>query len=248
MNFSKKNHSLSAFGVEFQKSNRSFASKNIIVTFVLFILTFTVVNAQIKKPVLKKTNVKVHKVNFGVKIKNIDKLSVAQLSKTNIPLVHTITEKLDAKPLSTWSIEPLRPKNNWLVVSGFHGSSNKDYWGVESTPFFEGSRIAHWDPGYLSLIFRQSKGTEYRLKIKIMGSNHRGKALYVRVDEMSGRYPINPDGTVNVVWRASYSSAHAKINIGHLLQTNFKSSDYRFGFPRTYIEKVTIDKIETTNH
>jgi len=217
--------------------------KNIITTFVLFTLTFTIVNAQIKKPVLKKNNVKVHKVNTGVKIKNIDKLSVEQLSKTNIPLVHAITEQLSAKPLKSWAIEPLRPKNNWLAVDGFYGSLNKGYWGIESAPFFEGSRIAHWDAGYLSLSFRQSKGTEYRLKIKIMGNGHRSKALYVHVDGMSGRYPINSEGIVNVVWRASYSSAHAKISIGHLLPTNFKSSDYRFGFPRTYIEKVYIDKI-----
>ncbi len=56
MNFSKKNHSLSApalpagrFGVKLQISNKSFASKKLITTIVLLVFAFTMVDAQIKK-------------------------------------------------------------------------------------------------------------------------------------------------------------------------------------------------------
>jgi hypothetical protein len=212
--------------------------KKLTAITVLVVFSTITTTAQIKN-----TNVSNVNVQQGIKIKNINKLSVEALSRMKIPVIHTITEQLNKKPLKSWKLVPLKPKDNLLEVNNFHGVFQKNYWGVTSHPFFEGSRISRWEPGLLSLKFRQSKGTEYRLNIKIMGTTHRGKALFVSVDGITGRYPVAQDGYVNVAWRASYSSSNSQINIGHLLPTNYKSSDYRQGFPMTYIEEVAIDKI-----
>ena len=74
--------------------------------------------------------------------------------------------------------------------------------------------------------------------MKIQGSYHRGKSLYVQLDEMAGRYPVNPDGTIHVVWTSTLSSHIGVISIGRLL-----SNDYPQGFPQTVVEYVSIDKI-----
>lgn len=216
--------------------------KNIITTIFLVLIVFSTATAQMKKPKLNaKVNTKT--VNVGAKIKNVENLSINELATKKIPLISITEKQRNAKTITSWKIVPNRPKDNWLKVKSFYGWLQSDKWMIESRPLFEGSRISRWNPGWLELSFKQSKGVEYRLKVKIQGSNHRSKSLYVNTGDTTGRYPINPDGTVHVIWISSASSSTRTISIGHLLPNNFSARDFIHGFPRTTIEYISIDKI-----
>ena len=218
--------------------------KKLIITVGVALLSLNSVNSQTKKPSINNSSLgTVSQLNQGISIPNLKNLSTKELSKLNIPIVSLTDAQKNAKSITSWKLDPLRPRDNWLSVSGFYGLISQRRWGIESSPFFEGTKIAKWEPGWLILRFKQSKEVEYRLKIKIQGNNHRGKAIHVQLDDMSGRYPINPDGTVHVVWTASSSTDNSKIRIGHLLPNSYHFSDYPLGFPRTMVEAVSIDQI-----
>jgi len=78
MNFSKKNHSLSAIGVKLKKNNRNFVSKTKI-TIVLLTLSIFCINAQIKLPKGAANQVNKNRINKGVT--NTNKLY--KLNKNN---------------------------------------------------------------------------------------------------------------------------------------------------------------------
>lgn len=211
--------------------------KNSIIITILLGLTFTTVSAQIKYT-NRNVPVKAPIINTGIKIKNLKKLSINQLAAKKIPIVSIEKKQGKGKAIKSWKITPNRPKDNLLSVKSFYGWLSSNKWSLESSPFFEGTKIASWNPGWLYLNFRQSKNIEYRMKIKLQGTNHRGKALYVNLGEMSARYPVNPDGLVHVVWSPTISVN--SISIGHLLPNNYNVRDYPKGFPRTVIEYVNI--------
>lgn len=218
--------------------------KKLIFSISMAVFCLSSVTSQIKKPAIKKSSTtKIGQLSKEVNIPNIKDLSTKELSELNIPIISITDLQKNAKSITSWKLEPLKQGNTWLSVHSFYGWLMQGGWGIQSMPFFEGREIAKWEPGWLILNFRQSKDAEYRLKIKIQGTGQRGKSLYVHVDDMSGRYPINPDGTVNVVWTASRTAAKVRITIGHLLPNDYHYSDYPQGFTRTMVEAVYIDKI-----
>lgn len=207
------------------------------ITFMFVLLTSTLVSAQIK---LSNNKIKVNTniIKSGIQIKNLKNLSINELAAKKIPIISLAEKQGTGKPIKSWKITPNKPVNNQLSVSSFYGWLMADKWLIESSPFFDGPQISYWNPGWLNLRFNQSKNVEYRMKIKIQGSSHSGKSLYVSLGEMSGRYPINPDGLVHVVWSPTVSSNI--ISIGHLLPNNYEIRDYPRGLPRTSIEYVSI--------
>lgn len=215
--------------------------KKSILLLALLVIAFKASDAQIKKPIAN-TKVKTTIINPGIKIKNIKNLSVNDLVAKNIPLVSVTKKQLNAKPITSWKIMPINPMDNLLFVQRFYGLLSKTFWQIESSPFFDGATISYWNAGRLDLAFRQSKNVEYRMKIKLLVTGTQNKSLFVHVGQMSGRYPVNPDGIVNVIWTAPITG-NPRISIGHLLPNNYKISDYPRGLPKTIIESVTIDKI-----
>jgi hypothetical protein len=213
--------------------------KKLILLLVLNLLVFDLSTAQIKKPII---NSKVKKVNLGVKINTIENLSTTALIAKSIPIINIKEKQGNGKPLTSWKITPNKPKDTWLSVQGFYGKLTADWWQIESSPFFDGPQISYWNAGWLNLNFRQSKNVEYRLKIKVLVSGWQNKSLLVYVGQIAGRYPVNSDYTVNVVWTAT-STSDPRISIGHLLPNDYEVDDYPRGLPNTAIAQVIIDKI-----
>lgn len=216
--------------------------KKLIITIVLVVLTLNTVNAQIKNPVLH-SNVKVHKINPGVKINNIKNISTADLHKLKLPIVSITEAQKNAKPLKSWKITPMRLKDTYLEVSSFFGRGTKDLWEINSFPYVEGREVTKWHAEFLWLKFRQSQNIEYRMKIKLPGNNYRGSQLYIQVNDFGAKYPVDPnDGTVNVTWTGNRSTPNASIAIGQFVDQN-THHDQRQPYQTTRIEYVLIDKI-----
>ena len=154
----------------------------------------------------------------------------------------SVAEKLkNAKPLTTWKINPLRPKDNWLYLDyQYYGWYSPEYWTLVSRPRIEGTEITGYYGAGLFLKFRQSKDIEYRMKIKLKNAR-RGQYLHVQLHDFSGRYPVDPyDNTVTVGWTAASSTDRASLYIGQFIKEN---QDPRRPFTDTSIEEIIIDKI-----
>ncbi len=189
--------------------------KNLIITIVLTVLTFSIASAQIKKIPLKNTKVGVVQLNKGIKVPNIKNISTADLHKLKLPVVSITEIQKNAKPLRSWKITPMRLKDTYLEISSFFGRGTKSLWEINSFPLVEGREVTKWNAEFLWLKFRQSQGIEYRMKIKLRGNNFRGLQLYIQVNDFSAKYPVDPnDGTVNVTWTGNRSTSNASIAIG----------------------------------
>lgn len=212
--------------------------KKIIKLLIPLLITIGA-NAQIKKPKITKHN----PIKTGIELQNINELTTDALSKAKIPAINVAERIKNARPLTSWKIEPLRPKDNWLYLDGpYYGWYSQESWTLVSRPRIEGTELTGYYGSSLFLKFRQSKDIEYRMKIKLKTTSwHRGKHLHIQVNDFSGRYPIDPNnGTVTVGWTASRSQDKASIVIGQIIMENVGT---RRPFPETIITGISIDKI-----
>ena len=201
--------------------------KKSILTFVTVLLTLMVSNAQIKKPnvIANTKKVKKHKIKQGVRIdlKNIK--TVADFNKLKIPVSQISKEKLNAKPISTWKITPLKSKDGQLELESLFGVVTKSHWQT-------GVEVKSYDPNFtklnsnfpLSIKFRASGGVEYRLKLKDQMKNRYGY-VYVALRDIDGRhsfvnrvefdrnnelyYPFYEDRSKDVIIDVSFVSTNA---------------------------------------
>ena len=209
----------------------------------LLLLLGVSASSQIKKPKLGNTNANTAQLNQGIKVPNIKNLTTADLSKLKLPVLSITEKQRNSKPLTSWKITPNRLKDTYLELYDFFGYVTRNGWEIHSMPMIEGREVTRWNGGFLSLKFRQSQQTEYRMKIKLKSGNYRGKQIYVMMNDFSARYPIDPnDGTVNIAWTANRTSFNSQILIGQMMKTT-GNQDQRKPFPITKIEYVQIDKI-----
>jgi len=162
--------------------------KNLILTIILAFVALMVGNAQIKKPnaIVNTNKVKKHKINQGVKIdlKNIK--TVADFKKLKIPVSQISKEKLNAKPVNTWKITPLKSKDGQLELESLFGVVTKSHWQT-------GVEVKSYDPNFtnlsssfpLSIKFKATGGVEYRLKLKDQMRNRYGY-VYVAIRDING--------------------------------------------------------------
>ncbi|WP_423999435.1 hypothetical protein [Maribacter sp. IgM3_T14_3] len=158
--------------------------KKVITTFALAIIMVAGTNAQIKKPTVKvdASKVQTQQPNNGLLLKSSVKLNTLQdFKKLNIPVAQITKEKLNAKPISTWSIAPTKYKYADLQLYRFNGAWDKNYWTLKSYNHYDEDGdikrvLANVQTGNVDLVgssgfpmsidFRATAGVEYRLKIK----------------------------------------------------------------------------------
>ncbi len=92
--------------------------KSQILTIVLLLFGITTIDAQMKKPAVSvKTNkVKMVKTVQGIKVDLREIKTSADFNKLKIPVSRVSKEKLNAKPINTWKITPLKSKDGQLVI------------------------------------------------------------------------------------------------------------------------------------
>lgn len=194
------------------------------------------INQQLsKKPLLKSTSQK-------IKLPEIDGLTPEVLQELKIPRISISEAQKNAKPITSWEITPLRPKDNFLVLSRMvHGAYTLDAWILEPKPRIDLGRLIGHDLSALLLDFRQSAGSEYRIKIKLAeGSSPRGLAhIMVDTGYFIGYFPIDRENNeVNAVFTAN-RSYNGKITITLIL----KGIEPNLEFVVSSIQKIKIDKI-----
>jgi len=201
------------------------------------------VKAQIKAPKLNNGKTSQVELKKGITIPNIKKISTTDLHKLKLPIVSITEVKKNTKPLTSWKITPMRLKDTYLELNSFFGRSTKQVWEINSFPMIEGREVTNWQAEFLWLKFRQTKGIEYRMKIKLPGNNYRGSQIYIQVNEFGAKYPVDPNnGTVNVIWVANRSNSNASIAVGQFVDQN-PHHDQRQPYATTRIEYISIDKI-----
>ena len=164
--------------------------KSQILTIVLLIFSITTIDAQIKKPAVSvKTNkVKMVKTVQGIKVDLTKIKTSADFNKLKIPVSQISKEKLNAKPINTWKITPLKSKDGQLELESLFGVVTKSHWQT-------GIELKSYDPNFtnlssnfpLSIKFRVFGGVEYLLKLKDQMKNRYGY-VYVAIRDVDGRH------------------------------------------------------------
>jgi len=225
-------------------SKKNFHGCRTLTTMAMIIFTITILNAQIKKPIIKKPKLTEINLSMGIVTPNCIDLSTASLIKMKVPKVQVAKSKKTASTITSWEITPLRPKTRGFSIgSWYYGEYSLKIWTLISQPRIEGQDFTGWFSSWLFLQFRQTAGTEYRMKIKLLDNPSflRGKFLYVSAEGLTGRYPIDhKDNTVNVVWKAKNSGLTPSLQIGPIEGSNPNPNNPS---PKTKIQKITIDKI-----
>lgn len=216
----------------------------VLFTIILTMISSIPMEAQIKKPIVRNTQVANHNLNIGIVTPNCNNLSASSLYKMKIPKVNVESVKKRAAASSYWQITPKQPRNSRLsVASWYYGEYSLGEWSLMSRPRIEGQNFTGWFSSWLFLQFRQDAGNEYRMKIKLGGNRNffRGKHLYVSAAGYIGRYPIDPvNGEVNVVWKARASGNTPSLQIGQIEGLNSNPNNPA---PKTRIKKITIAQI-----
>ncbi|WP_423999433.1 hypothetical protein [Maribacter sp. IgM3_T14_3] len=193
------------------------------------------INQQLSKKPLKSTS-------QNIKLPEIDGLTPEVLQKLKIPRISISEAQKNAKPITSWEITPLRPKDNFLVLSEMvHGAYTLDAWILEPKPRIDLGRLIGHDLSALLLDFRQSAGSEYRIKIKLLNNPSWRGLLHIMVDTgyFSGYFPLDRDNNeVNAVFTAN-RSYNGKITISLFL----KGVEPNIELATAIIQKITIDKI-----
>lgn len=156
MNFSKKNH-------ELLNRINFFVSKKIITTIVFIAITFTTVHSQITRPNNRLKTKEVNKLSQtdGLRIANLDKKSMKDLTRLNIPVSSITRDKLNAKPIRTWAIGPNKLYDGQLRLKYFNGHWSDNKWKSSN-------RYC------ASFKFRALGGVEYRMKLKMVPDSGMG--------------------------------------------------------------------------
>lgn len=225
-------------------SKKNLHGARILSTMVLIIFTMATLNAQIKKPIIKKPRVTEINLTMGIVTPNCIDLSTSSLIKMKVPKVQVARSKKSASASTSWEITPVRPKiRGFSIGSWYYGEYSLKTWTLISQPRIEGQNFTGWFSSWLFLQFKQTAGTEYRMKIKLLDNRSflRGKFLYVSAEGLTGRYPIDhKDNTVNVVWKAKSSGFTPSLQIGPIEGSNPNPNNPS---PKTRIQKITIDRI-----
>ncbi len=198
--------------------------KNVIATFILFVFTFTIVNAQIGKaqkgtPIKKGLDVSKLKIKSLKDIKNLD-----------IPVIDIPTNQYDLRPIKTWKITPVKKNDADLALYYFKGQQFENSWYINKyfTNLYPSSGLVppelHRDIGLfndtpldggggltppLVLKFFASKNVTYLLKFKVenrqINTNRKIAILidnhisYVRLNSRSVFiYAFTPDATKEI--------------------------------------------------
>ncbi len=106
--------------------------KNLVITLLLTFFIVPILNAQVKKQVstnIKKNRINVNTIEKGIKI-NLKSISVNDLNKLKIPVSKISKEFLNAKPISSWKVTPLKTHDAHLKLLGFYGQWTKSSWGI----------------------------------------------------------------------------------------------------------------------
>lgn len=161
------------------------------ISFVCFFLMLCIsTNAQIKrsKIAVNKSKVNTTKQVKGAKI-NVSKLkSINNFKTLNIPVMHISKEKLNAKPINTWKITPLKPKHAHLELKSLFGIVTPSHWqtGIEVKNY--NSNFSDLNTAFpLSIKFRVTGGVEYRLKLKDLIRNRSGY-VYIAIQNIDGQH------------------------------------------------------------
>lgn len=156
-----------------------------IITLVSFYLVMSLtISAQIKRTnvLLNKTNVKKQVQGVKVDISKFNK--AADFNRINIPESQISKTKLNAKPINTWKITPLKPKNAQLELKSLFGVVTPSYWqtGIETQT--NDSDFTNLNPSFpISIKFRASGGVDYRLKLKNLITNRNGY-VYIAIGDL----------------------------------------------------------------
>ncbi len=215
---------------------------NLSISLLVLLALFAQAYAVNPKPNLKKTTVETNVLKPAPKILGYDKLSTGDLARLQVPVVAAATEKENAKAAESWEISPKRPVSGNLELISFNGAYSANYWIISSVPRIEGPDLTGYYSSWMQLKFKEVKGKEYRMKIKLNGSGYRNQHLYVGTPGNSlGSYPIDAGGIVNVIWTSDSASSGSAVNnpaIGQLV-----GGSARVAAPPTYIQKITIDEL-----
>lgn len=203
--------------------------KKAIILFIWGLFAITTVNAQIKKPSVKvKVNKhKTHQVSPGVLLKSSVKLkTLKDFNKLNIPVTKITKEQLNAKPIRSWKITPLKLKDGVLKLASFTGSSGLTYWSwyTETRGANKGNNankrrlINELESGTVNnnhhtalpftIKFRVTGGVEYRLKIEqrvIIPSRH-SNFLYIKKGNYITKIQKGQFNSFNYIFKEARSS------------------------------------------
>ena len=104
--------------------------KNPII-YILIFIAFISVNAQIKKPKVPTNTNKINavKIESGLKVE-LKNISLNDLNKLKIPVSTINKEILNAKPIKSWEINPLKPINAHFKLYNFYGLWRNNKWTI----------------------------------------------------------------------------------------------------------------------
>lgn len=124
-------------------------------------------NAQIKKPKLDNTSIDTDLLDQsvkGLKVKNLDKMSVKDFAKLKIPVSILSKDILNKEPTRSWVITPLKLNDAHLKFI-----SSDAYTSQESWQFGYVLNPRDYLAFKFTISFRVTGGVEYRLKLKNVG-------------------------------------------------------------------------------
>ncbi len=98
--------------------------KNILI-FMLFVFTFSFLNAQIGKP-QKGTLIK-----KGLDVSKLKIKSLKDIKNLEIPVIDIPTNQYDLRPIRTWKITPAKKKDGNLRLYYFNGQQFENIWFVK---------------------------------------------------------------------------------------------------------------------
>ena len=200
-----------------------------------------VVNAQISKQIIKKPLSSSKSTTHKIVLPEIDGLTPEVLQQLKIPRKSINEAQKNAKPITSWEITPLKPKDNFLVFTRMvHGAYTLNEWILEPKPKIDLGRLIGYELSALLMDFRQSAGSEYRIKIKLSNRRYRG-LFHIMVDTgyFVGYFPVDSDNNeVNAVF-TSNRSYNGKILVSLIL----KGQEPNLECVGTVIKKISIDKI-----
>ena len=165
--------------------------KNIRLVSFLLVLGI-MANAQIKKPNISVNTNKIKTAKQfqiqGVKVELSKIKNAADFKKLNLPVAYISKEKLNAKPINTWKITPLKSKDGQLELKSLFGVVTKSHWQTGIEVKSHDSNFTDFSSNFpLSIKFRVSGGVEYRLKLKDQMRNSYGY-VYVAIRDINGRH------------------------------------------------------------
>ncbi len=208
--------------------------------FLVFILiSITITNAQIKKPVINQPQQgTTHQTDVqGIPLPNLERVTSAEIKKLKLPTVSITDAQKNAKPLTTWKITPLQPKYSTLSVDSYYGEYSLNGWQLLPKPLFEGPDFRDFSLSALTLDFRVSSGVRYLVIVKLKPTTtnwYAGKSiLAAAMNNSYAKYPIDAANNEILIPFTAIASGTRKISIGNIITADHTLYGYT-------IENVTI--------